>query len=273
MKLYFLSLCILTASTVFAQPKVISQAIISTTTNIIAPEEEEQSNQGGGMNFRNMMDGETKFTTYLKNDKVKTLVKSEVIKAMIFRDNAAKMTTAVFEIMGAKNGFYISDAEQVAMRDSIARVRKQKDSSATTTERKEPEVEISYTNDIKKIAGYQCKKAYVISTRLLDIKDTATVWYTPEIKFQSFSSTGGFSGFGNILGGSLGGLEKIDGFVMRYEMNMRRNRRMEVEVTKVDTSKEIADKEFEIPKDVDIKPAKEMGSMFGRGGFPSQRPN
>jgi GLPGLI family protein len=272
MRLLFILSSVLASQAAFAQPKIISQAIINTTTNIIAPEEEEQNNQGGGMNFRNFMDGEIKFTTYLKNDKVKTQIKSEVIKAMIFRDNTAKMTTTVFEMMGAKNGFYVSDSEQVAIKDSMNSIRKQKDSSFT--ERKEPEVEISYTNEIKKIAGYQCKKAYVISTRLPGVKDTATIWYAPDIKFQSFSSTGGFSGFGNMMGGSLGGLDKIDGFVMRYEMNMRRNRRMEVEVTKIDTSKEIADKEFDIPKDVEIKPIKEMGNLFGgRGGFQMQRAN
>lgn len=272
MRPFFITLAIVASQVAFAQPKVITQAIVSTTTTVIAPEDEEQNSQGGGMNFRNMMDGETKFTTYLKNDKVKTLVKSDVIKAAIFRDNTSKMTTTIFEMMGAKNGFYVSDSEQVAMRDSMMKLRRQRDSTAT--ERKEPESQISYTEETKKIAGYQCKKAYVITTRFLGVKDTVTIWYTPEIKFLSFSSTGGLSGFGNMMGGTPGGMDKIDGFVMRYEMNMRNNRRMEVEVNKIDTSKEIADKEFDIPKDIEIKPMKEMRNMFGgRGGFPMQRPN
>ena len=68
---------------------------------------------------------------------------------------------------------------------------------------------------------------------------------------------------------TLNGLEKLDGFVIRYEMNMRRNRRMEVEVTKIVLDKEIDSKEFDIPKDIEMKPMKEMGNMFGggRGGF------
>ncbi|HAN65253.1 MAG TPA: hypothetical protein DCQ34_02740 [Chitinophagaceae bacterium] len=61
------------------------------------------------------------------------------------------------------------------------------------------------------------------------------------------------------------GFEKVDGFVMGYEMNMRRNRKMEVYVTKIELNKEIADKEFDLPKDIDIKPMKEMQSMFGGG--------
>ena len=65
------------------------------------------------------------------------------------------------------------------------------------------------------------------------------------------------------MGVNLNGLEKIDGFVMRYEANMRNRRRMEVEVTKIDLTKTIDDKEFTIPKDVEVKPMKEMQNMFG----------
>jgi len=55
---------------------------------------------------------------------------------------------------------------------------------------------------------------------------------------------------------------------MGYELKMRRNRKMEVEVTKIDIKKDITEKDFEIPKDIEIKPMKEMQSMFGnqRGG-------
>jgi hypothetical protein len=68
---------------------------------------------------------------------------------------------------------------------------------------------------------------------------------------------------------TLNGIEKLDGFVMRYEMNMRRNRRMEVEVTKIELNKNIDNKEFDIPKDIELKPMKEMSNMFGggRGGY------
>ena len=56
--------------------------------------------------------------------------------------------------------------------------------------------------------------------------------------------------------------EKLDGFVMRYEMNMRRGRRMEVEVTKIDLDKELSDKEFELPKD-EWYPAQDLDSSSG----------
>ncbi len=276
MKLLITSICLLTVQVSFAQPTVVKQAVISTTTNIIAPEEEDvqnmQSQQGGGMNFRNMMDGEFKFTTYLKDDMVKTVIKSEMGRSTIIRDNNKKLTTTLIEMMGNKTGFYMTDEEQAAMakrRDSMMQARRKKDSGAVQNNAPlpEPVVDISYTDESKKIAGYMAKKAYIITTRLLGIKDTAVVWYTPELKFENLFSTGGMAGFGAMMnmGGTLNGLDKLDGFVLRYEMAMRRNRRMEVEVTKIDLKKEITEKEFEIPKDFEVKPAKEMQNMFGGG--------
>ena len=51
MKLFFLSFCTLAGFAAAAQPKVITNAVISTSTNVIAPDEEDVSqlqNQGGG---------------------------------------------------------------------------------------------------------------------------------------------------------------------------------------------------------------------------------
>ena len=272
MKLYLFGFLLLGATSVMSQPKLVTQAIVNTITNVIAPEEEDaQNNAGGGrMNFANMMDGETKSTTWLKNDMVKTLLRSDVIKSTVYRNNATKLTTTLLEVMGTKQAFYISDSEQTELRkkaDSVMRSRGKTDSVSTApTPNTEPLVEIADAGETKKIAGYICKKAYLITTRLLGLKDSVSVWYSPEIKLQNISSTGGLSAFGNM--GSVAGLEKIEGFVMRYEMSMRRNRRMEVEVTKIETGKEVADKEFEIPKDIEIKPMREMQRMFGGAGMP-----
>ncbi len=273
MKFYLFGFFLLGATSVISQPKLVTQAIVTTITNVIAPEEEDAQNNagaGGRMNFANMMDGETKSTTWLKNDMVKTLLKSDVIKSTVYRNNATKLTTTLLEVMGTKQAFYISDSEQTELRkkaDSVMQSRRNTDSvSAVPTPRSEPLTEIADAGETKKIAGYNCKKAYLITTRLLGLKDSVTVWYSPEIKLQNISSTGGLSAFGNM--GSVSGLEKFEGFVMRYEMSMRRNRRMEVEVTKIETGKEVADKEFEIPKDIEIKPMREMQRMFGGAGMP-----
>jgi GLPGLI family protein len=275
MKLFLVFSLVSITTIAVAQPKLISEATITTSTNVIAPEDDELQNvqnqgQGGGMAmFRNFGDGETKATTYLKNDMVKTVVKTDMGRTTIIRNNATKITTTLLEIMGNKTGFYVSDDEQLEMRkkmDSAMQARK-KDSSAT---RQEPRAntpsptEVSVTDETKKIAGYVCKKAYIITTHILGLKDSVTVWFTPDIKLQNISATGGLTGFGNTT--TPNGFDKIDGFIMGYERNVRRNRHMVVQVTKIDTSKDIADKEFDIPKDFDVKPMKDMQGMPGMGG-------
>jgi hypothetical protein len=268
------------SGTLMAQPKIITQATIQTTTNIIAPDEEDVANiqpQGGGGGgaamFRNFGDGETKSVTQVKNDMIKTVIKSDMGRSTIIRNNASKLTTTLLEMMGNKTGFYVTDEEQAALRkrmDSMMLARTKDSAANPRRSQQEVPVEVSITDETKKIAGYNCKKAYLISTRFLGVKDTAIVWYTPEIKITNLTSTGG--GFnnggmsmGNSNSGNQGGLSQLDGFVMRYETKMRRNRLMIVEVTKIDLTKEIADKEFNIPKDFELKPMKEMGNMMGGG--------
>ena len=282
MRLFLISLTIFSSLTAVSQTKIYNKAIISTTTNVISPEDEDVQNMqnnadgGRGFNFRNMMDGETKFVTYLKDNLVKTNIKSETAKGSVYRDNDKKLTSTIFEMMGNKMGFYVTDDEQVEMqkrRDSMMSERRKKD----TTQKQAPQfdrskftTEIAYTNETKKIAGYDCKKAYLVTTRILGVKDSSAFWFTPAIKFNNLFSTGGFSNLPGMMGNmapTLNGLENLEGFVMRYEMNMRRGRRMEVEVTKIELDKDIADKEFELPKDVEMKPMKDMQNMFGgRGG-------
>lgn len=266
------------SGSILAQPKIITQATIQTTTNIIAPDEEDVANiqaQGGGGGgaamFRNFGDGETKSVTQVKNDMIKTVIKSDMGRSTIIRNNASKLTTTLLEMMGNKTGFYITDEEQAALRkrmDSMMLARTKDSASNPRRSQQEVPVEVSITGDTKKMAGYNCKKAYLISTRFLGAKDTAIVWYTPEIKITNLTTTGavfnmGGMGMGNSNSGNQGALSQLDGFVMRYETKMRRNRLMIVEVTKIDLTKEIADKEFEIPKDFEVKPMKEMGNMMG----------
>jgi hypothetical protein len=271
MKLFFLSAALLASSATFAQPKIITQATISTTTNVTAPEDEDVSqigNQGGGGRGFNFMDGETKSVTYIKNDLTKTTYKSEIGKGAVYRNNATKVTTTIIEAMGTKQGFYASDDDQAQLRkkmDSVMKERAKADTSVhQRTRTVDANVTVAYTDEAKKIAGYNCKKAWIITDKIIK-KDSLAVWYTPEIKFANVASTGGLSGFasfGNM--GAVSSFSKIDGFVMGYEQDMPRGRKMEVKVTKIEADKDIADKEFEIPKDVELKSAKEMSSG---GGF------
>lgn len=274
MKQLLLAAIMLGALSAVAQPKLVSQATINTTTNVIAPEEEDVASiqgQGGGGMFRNFGDGETKSVTQVKNDMVKTVIKSDMGRSTIIRNNQSKLTTTLIEMMGNKTGFFVTDEEQAGLKksmDSMMQARSKDSALANKPAAAPPTVDVVYTEDTKKIAGYNCKKAYLITTRLLGlVKDTAIVWYTPEFKVQNVSSVGG--GFSMaMMGGpaaATNSMDKIDGFVMGYETKMRRNRTMIVTVTKIDLDKTIADKEFDIPKDFDVKPMKEMRNMMGGG--------
>jgi hypothetical protein len=272
MKTFFLLLAIATTSVSIAQPKLVNQAIITTSTNIIAPEEEDVSQiqpqgegRGGGFNFRNMLDGEIKTTTYIKNDMVKTSFKSETAKGTIYRDNAAKVTTTITEMMGNVSGMRSTDDDQVEMKKKMDSMMAERMKTDTNMKRRVPrnvnfESSVAYTEETKKIAGYNCKKAYIITDKLLK-KDSLAVWFTPDLKFPNVASTGGLSSLGmmgNFMGGGALNFDKVNGFVMMYETKMGRGRIMEVKVTKIELEKEIAAKEFDIPKDIEIKSMKDM---------------
>lgn len=254
----------------YAQPKVLTQATITTKTIIVAPEGDdapagnftsESGDQVRVMRFGG--DGETKTTTWLKNDLVKTFSESEMGRTTLIRDNSKKITTTIMEMMGRKNGFYATDAEQEEMRKRVDSMMQGRNPNATSG--RQAEYNVEYVNESKKIAGYDCKKALIIATRGNGRKDTTQVWYCPDFKLQGIPSTGGsFGGFGGFTSqtGS-NGMDKLDGFPMKYERNMGRGRTMTVEVTKLVTDKEISDKEFEVPKDIEIKPMKDMQNGGG----------
>lgn len=271
-----LSLIFLSASvSAFAQPKLLTQATITTKTTIVSPEGDEAQpgnfSSDNGEQVRIMRfggDGETKTTTWLKNDLVKTFSESETGRTTVIRDNSKKLTTTIMEMMGRKTGFYATDEDQAEMArrmDSMMQSRNQNASFGRSG--KAPEFSIAYLDESKKIAGYDCKKALVIATRGNGRKDTTMVWYCPDFKLQGISSTGGsFGGFGGFVNqAGANGMENLNGFPMQYERNMNGGRKMTVQVTKVITDKEIADKEFEIPKDIEVKPMKDMQNGAGPG--------
>jgi hypothetical protein len=267
-----LSLCTLSA---FAQQKTITQATLTTKTTIISLDGDEgippPPPAADGAEVRIVRfggDGETKAVTYLKNNLVKTVVNNEMSINTTIRDNDKKMTTTLMQMNGATTGFYATDEDQEQMRkqmDSLMQTRRQNnDAEQANTP---PTTNVVYVDESKKIAGITCKKAILITTRR-NRTDSNIVWYAPDFKLQGVTSTGGLTGFGGGRGTQLSGLDKINGFPMQYEMTMNRGRKMTVEVTKIDMEKEIKDKEFDIPKDVELKAMKDMQQMGGgRGTF------
>lgn len=274
-----ITLLFLSASvTVYAQPKVLNQAMITTKTTIIAPETDEtpvqtMTNADGGevrvMRFGG--EGETKTTTWLKNDLTKTFSESEMGRTTLIRDNSKKITTTIMEMMGRKSGFYATDEDQAEMRkrmDSMMQSRGAQNVSIDGGPSTPPNYSVVYVDESKKVAGYACKKALIIAARK-ERTDTTTVWYCPDFKLQNLASTGGaaggFGGFNATSGPT--GMELLNGFPMQYERNMPRGRHMTVEVTKLAIDKDVADKEFEIPKDIELKAMKDMqnGGIGGPG--------
>lgn len=279
MKYFSIFTLLLITATSNAQVKTYDKAIINTTINVVAPDEEEvqniqQEQRGGGQGFRNMLDGETKVETLISSEKVKTTLRSDMGRSTIFRNNELKTTTTIMEMMGNINGFTATDEEQAEMqrkRDSIMTERRKKDTMAVKrqdVERKAPTpADIVYTTETKTIAGHSCKKAYLITTRILGIKDTSTIWVATDLKFKDLN----FVGFpGNMPGmrnmGNLNGADKADGFIMAYTTRMPRGRTMDVIVTKINLDAKIDEKDFQLPKNVDIKPMSEMQNMFRGGG-------
>ena len=268
-----ITLFFLTATVVaYAQPKLLTQATITTKTTIVTPEGNEPpartitTEDGETRVIRFGGDGETKTTTWLKNDLVKTYSENEMSRSTTIRDNSKKVTTTIIEMMGKKTGTYATDDDQAEMRkrmDSMMKSRGQNVSFGTANT--PATYSVVYVDESKKVAGFACKKALIIATRS-EKPDTTTVWYNPDFKLQNLPSTGGtaagFGGFGAASGPT--GMDLLNGFPMQYERNMSRGRHMTVEITKLVIDKDVADKEFEISKDIEIKPMKDMQN--GGGG-------
>lgn len=288
MKQTLTSLFLLFTIATVAQPKVISQAVITTKTTITTPEGMEDvvpspPPSANGEEIRRTVrfggDGETKSVTTLKGDMVKTFTETEMNRTTVLRDNNKKVTTTLMEMMGSKTGFYVTDEEmkvRARQMDSLMQSRRQANNNNFNTNAAVSST-IIYADETKKIAGIICKKAYLVITRKNDSKDSFMVWYCPDFKLQGLSTTGGmsggFGGFGRTSTTSLSSLDSLAGFPMQYQMKLNRGSIMTIEVTKINIEKEVADKEFEIPKDFVVKPMKDLqgggdGRMMIRMGGP-----
>lgn len=275
MKRIFTTALVLMGFAVYAQdaPK---QAIIKTKTTIVSPEDDNNAppppppGEGGERRMVFMAGGDMEFntTTYIKNSMNKTVLKSDMFNTTTIRDNANKKTITLSEMMGKKTATIATDEEAAEMQkrlDSMMQANPQL--SGANRNNTPPTYEVVNIEETKKIAGYDCKKAILITIRGMGRRDSTTVWYCPTLKFEGLNLTGGGmpGGGGGIFvrNMGLGGLEKIDGFPMLYERNMNRGRKMTVEVTSIDTNKEIKDAEFEIPKGYEIQSAKDAQRGFG----------
>lgn len=267
MKQIIAILALFTAFQAQAQ-KVVNKAIVTMKTEMEFPEQTQQVGGDDGGNFRMMpRDMELTSTIFFKEDQTKVETSSDFGKNYTFIDRKAKKTTTLMEVMGRKQGFWSSDEDQANMQkrmDSIRAARADSLKQLGITFAPPSEPEITYTEEKKKIAGYECKKA-IIKTKSQrgELNETA-VWYTPEFKMaDGFSLTTQGGGGMRMMGFNPAGIEKINGFPMEYEIVRQNGMRVHMTVTKVQLDPNIDDKTFEIPKGYDIKP---MSEMQGPGG-------
>lgn len=249
--------------------KVVSKAIVTTKTEMEFPEQNQPAGGDDGGN-RMMMprDMEITSTIFFKEDQTKMENTTDFGKNYVFIDRKAKRTTTLMEMMGKKQGFWSSDEDQAKMQkrmDSVRAARADSLKQLGITFAPPAEPEITYTDEKKKIAGMECKKAIIKTKNQRGEVNETAVWYTPEfVMADGFSLTSQGGGGMRMMGFNPSGIEKIKGFPMEYEIVRQNGMRIHMTVIKVQLDADIDDKTFEIPKGYDIKPMSEMQNQGGR---------
>ncbi len=273
-KILITPLFILSSICVFAQAKVVDNAIIKVKTEMTFPENFNPGRGGApgdGGGFSMPRDMETTSTMYYTPNYMKVESASDFGNNIVITDRVNKKTTTLIEAMGRKTGFYSSDSDDQAMKATTDSLRELKKDSLKLMGLtfKENKPEITYVDETKKIAGYTCKKAIIKSKGQNGEVAESIVWYNPEFKISPISSAAGNTqGFGGgrgrmTMGGGIQGLEQIEGFPMEYEITRNNGFMIHMTVLKVQTDATIDEKLFEIPKGFDLKP---MSSIQGGNG-------
>lgn len=275
MKYLLLLVPLLYAKLGIAQTAV-QTAIVKSVTEITFPDnnntpgaDEDARPFGGGMESTN--------TVYFRGDFIKTLNQTDFGNNTVIIDKKNNKTITIVEAMGKKTGYYSTPDDEERLRKRMDSLRQAGGNRGRSEDRGQGAVEIVKSNDTKKIAGYTCKKAIIKATsRNGEINET-TVWYTPDLQMHAdypkvgMVAPGGGRGFSGSFGGGgfggLSGLDKIDGFVMGYEVSRPNGFSMKMDVKRIEVNPNIPDKTFEVPKGVELKPMSEMQNMFGAPGF------
>ena len=282
-QIFSISACLLLATAAFAQPKVVEKAIVKVKTEIIFPENFSGGGPGGGGGSRGGGGGdmggftmpremETNSTMYYTPNYMRVESLTDFGNNIVITDRVNKKTTTLIEAMGRKTGFVSTDAEAEAQRarmDSMRNLRR--DSlAALGISFKENKPELIYSDETKKVSGITCKKVTLKSIGQNGQVSENVIWYNPDFKIAATSTAasanpggfGGGSGRMSMMGGSIPGLDLINGFPMEYEMVRGNGFKMHMTVLKVQPDAQIDDKTFEVPKGFDIKPMGQGGDMM-----------
>ena len=287
-QIFSISACLLLATAAFAQPKGVERAIVKVKTEIIFPENfggggdrggvtitttDGAGGGGGGMMGMSMpREMETNSTMYYTPNYMRVESLTDFGNNIVITDRVNKKTTTLIEAMGRKTGFESTDAEAEAQRarmDSMRNLRR--DSlSALGISFRDNKPELIYSDETKKVSGFTCKKVTIKSIGQNGQVSENVIWYNPDFKISPKSTAasanpGGFGGGRggmSMMGGSIQGLDLINGFPMEYEMVRGNGFKMHMTVLKVQPDAQIDDKTFEVPKGFDIKPMGQGGDMM-----------
>ena len=285
-QIFSISACLLLATAAFAQPKVVEKAIVKVKTEIIFPENFSGGGPGGGGGDRVGAGGggdmggftmpremETNTTMYYTPNFMRVESLTDFGNNIVITDRVNKKTTTLIEAMGRKTGFESTDADaemQRARMDSMRNLRR--DSlSALGLSFKENKPELIYSEETKKVSGFVCKKVTIKTLGQNGQVSENIIWYNPDFKISPKSTAasanpggfgGGRSGGMSMMGGTIPGLDLINGFPMEYEMVRGNGFKMHMTVVKIQPDAQIDDKTFEVPKGFDIKPMGQGGDMM-----------
>ncbi|MBX3163713.1 MAG: hypothetical protein KF900_04485 [Bacteroidetes bacterium] len=122
------------------------------------------------------MSGEQEITTYIKGEKTRNDVSSDMMSSVDVSDG--KTVINLTDFMGNKTG-YTATPEELSIIDKS-------------------EKKVEYTAEKKTIAGYECKKAVIISIDKYQKEHKTTVWLTEKIKANVKNKSFGSYRFGDV---------------------------------------------------------------------------
>jgi hypothetical protein len=269
MKAYYVPLkavlvCLIVPSayhTGLAQPKKLSRAIINMQTEITFPDNQGIPPQGEGDRMilpPGMAGGmDLQITIYLKGDMTRISSTSAFMNNIIISDQKSRKTTTLIEAMGKKTGFISTEEDEQEMKRQMDSVQSSRPDLPPVSPRVS---EIIETNETKKIAGYECRKALIRVKSTGEDPPATEVWYCPD-----FFAPGLFSGTaGGFMMPGLNALKELKGFPMEYEMKRGNGMMMHMVVSRFQPEAEVDDRIFEIPKGYAIKSVREMQRDGGR---------
>jgi hypothetical protein len=265
MRTFFTLLCSIAALLAQAQePKLVTQAIITTETEFVLREEnleEADNRQFSGLKLIGLLnvgrDGRTilKATTYLKDSLCTTQVKNRGFIWTNIRNYESGLTAAFQEF---EEAYHLGTTDVYFVRDTqIIEELKQKNQILVAIEKDTieiPKVKVYYQDITKTVAGFPCKRAIVYLLYSNGKTGKIMVWYNEGVKLKYLACTGdpNFVSVNRYIGipaNQFNLLAAVKGFPMEYEMKMEKDIYMTVKVTELNLNKRVKDRLFKIPSD------------------------